>query len=66
MFGPLAPELLVCDLKIGFLVKNYTFSPQEMPRIPELELIGGLGPFERVVNGFKRVKVVMILQVLTF
>ena len=34
MFGPWAPELLMFDLKIGFLVKNCICCQLEMSRIP--------------------------------
>ena len=35
ILGPWAPESIVFELNIGFLVKNGILSPQEMSRIPE-------------------------------
>ena len=47
---PLGSGIFIFDLKFGFLVKNCICSLQEMSRISNLGLIGGLGPFKM---GFK-------------
>ena len=55
--GLWAPQLLTFDLKIGFPVKNCRLGPLN-------RLIGGLGPFKRVLKGFKGVRGVIVLDFL--
>ena len=57
MFCHWAPELLIFNLKIGFLINKWIFSPQEMSRIPKygpkmMECIFKYDFFQNTKSGF--------------